>query len=92
MRRFLLVLTALGLAAGTWLYSELHAPYGNFPEPVTFEYVPGADGAETAANLEQLGMVQVEYLGLTSGETIAVSAVSALTEGMEVRPLQEIGS
>ena len=60
-----LVLVAAAVA-GAYLYSELNRPYGNFPEPLVFEYVRGAPGKQTAAALEELGIVRSRWLFLAA--------------------------
>jgi UPF0755 protein len=60
-----LVLVAAALA-GVYLYSELNKPYGDFPEPLVFEYVRGAPGKQTAAALEELGIVRARWLFLAA--------------------------
>ncbi len=54
---------------------------------------PMAASKRAVTTGELAGSDSIEIVsGLSSGETIAISAVSALTDGMEVRPLEEIGS
>ena len=60
---FLLVAAAI---AGAYVYTEINSPYGDFTEPVFFEYVRGASGAETAAALEELGIVRSRWLFLAA--------------------------
>lgn len=52
--------------AFAYLYSEINRPFGEFPEPVVFEYVRGAPGVETAAALEELGVVRSRWLFLAA--------------------------
>lgn len=59
-------LLAAAAIAAAYIYSEIHSPYGEFPEPVDFEYVRGASGAGTAATLEQLGVVRSRWLFLAA--------------------------
>ncbi len=66
IRRALAFLLVAAVIAGAYLYSEINKPYGDFPEPVVFEYVRGAAGAETAAALEQLGVVRSRWLFLAA--------------------------
>lgn len=51
------VVLSLGVATGLWVYTEVHRLYGDFPDPVTFEYLPGAAGDEAAEALHRLGVV-----------------------------------
>lgn len=62
IRRALAFLLVAAAVAGAYLYSEINSPYGDFTEPVFFEYERGASGAETAATLEQLGVVRSRWL------------------------------
>lgn len=65
MRRFLLksllFLVIAGAMAGAYVYSEIHSAYGDFTEPVFFEYGRGASGMETAVALENLGVVRSRW-------------------------------
>jgi UPF0755 protein len=56
---FLAVAVAI---TGAYVYYELNSPYGKFAEPVLFEYVRGSSGAETAAALEELGVIRSRWL------------------------------
>lgn len=62
----LVFLLAAAAIAGAYVYSEINSPYGDFAEPVLFEYVRGASGAETAAALEELGVVRSRWLFLAA--------------------------
>jgi peptidoglycan lytic transglycosylase G len=57
---------ALGAVGAAFLYSQIHSPYGDFPEPVVFEYMPGAHGDDAAAALEKLGVVRSRWLFLAA--------------------------
>ena len=61
LRNSLALVLLVAAVAGAFLYSELNKPYGDFPEPVVFEYVRGASGNETAAALEELGVVRSRW-------------------------------
>jgi UPF0755 protein len=65
LRGLACVLAAAGVAGG-YLYSQINEPFGDFPEPVIFEYVRGAKGVETAAALEELGVVRSRWLFLAA--------------------------
>lgn len=60
---FLCIAAAIALA---YLHTEVNSSYGDFDEPVIFEYVRGASGAETAAELERLGVVRSRWLFLAA--------------------------
>ena len=64
--RTLGVLLVLTGAAAAYLFSEIHRPYGEFTEPVVFEYQPGVKGDDAAAMLEQLGVVRSRWLFLAA--------------------------
>ena len=66
VRRLLAFLLVALAIAGAYLYSEVNSPYGDFTEPVLFEYVRGASGAGTAAALEELGVVRSRWLFLAA--------------------------
>lgn len=66
LAKFVLVLFLLGVGVSSWLYSELHRPFGEFSEPVLFEYLPGTRSRETATALEQLGIVRSRWYFLAA--------------------------
>ncbi|MDA0205086.1 MAG: endolytic transglycosylase MltG [Acidobacteria bacterium] len=66
IRASLAVVLVAAAVAGVYLYAELNRPYGDFPEPLVFEYVRGAPGKQTAAALEELGIVRSRWLFLAA--------------------------
>lgn len=64
--RSLVILLLVVVIAGAYVYTEINRSHGDFTEPVYFEYVRGASGTETAAALEELGVVRSRWLFLAA--------------------------
>ena len=56
-----ILLCVTAIAVGVWAFVELHDPFGEFPEPITFEYLPGTTSQATAVALEELGVVESRW-------------------------------
>lgn len=60
------LLGMVAVAGGVWAFIQLHEPFGEFPEPVTFQYLPGSTSEATAVALEELGVVESRWYFLAA--------------------------